>query len=339
MHTYVSGDLDESRGAALQLRRRRADTNVMTDLTATRWTRYGKDRVYVKTSDGAAVGHIDLVTGQRVLTAPEFEAEFDDLARGWQDTVAKSGVSIPLSPPAAVVCDTSSSEPVVVTTCTMTAPPVQIKPLPPEATPAPERDLAGNRAGMAAKAKRDEVNAQAPVLNLVARVFGVKTPERAWRVGAKGEKKVGRELNRLPTGWHVLHAVPVGEHGSDIDHVVIGPAGVFTLNAKCHPGGKATVYEHKLYVNGCATDYLRNSRFEGRRAGKLLSAACGLPISVTPAIVFVDLDTFTVKATPSDVAVTTRMRLVGWMTGLPVALDSTQVDLALTHARIPSTWT
>jgi hypothetical protein len=29
----------------------------------TRWTRYGRDRVYVKTSDGLDVGYIDLKTG------------------------------------------------------------------------------------------------------------------------------------------------------------------------------------------------------------------------------------------------------------------------------------
>ena len=33
---------------------------------------------------------------------------------------------------------------------------------------------------------------------------------------------------------------------TDIDHVVIGPAGVFTLNTKRHPDGKVTVYERAL---------------------------------------------------------------------------------------------
>jgi len=112
----------------------------------------------------------------------------------------------------------------------------------------PERgvDLSTNVAGAAARAKREEVNAEAPVRNLVARVLGVKTDERAWRVGAKGEEKVGKELTKLPDGWHVLHAVQVSDAGTDIDHVVIGPAGVFTLNTKRHPDGKVTVYERAL---------------------------------------------------------------------------------------------
>jgi hypothetical protein len=80
---------------------------------------------------------------------------------------------------------------------------------------------------------------------------------------------------KLGDGWHWIHAVPVGENGSDIDHVVIGPAGVFTLNAKRHPGRKAWIAEWAVMVNGNKTDYLRNSRFEAARASTSLSSACG----------------------------------------------------------------
>ena len=59
---------------------------------------------------------------------------------------------------------------------------------------------------------------------IIARTFDKKTDERAWRVGAGGEETVGGRLEKLAKhGWHVLHAVPVGDRGSDIDHVVIGP--------------------------------------------------------------------------------------------------------------------
>jgi hypothetical protein len=45
---------------------------------------------------------------------------------------------------------------------------------------------------------------------------------------------VGRKLNRwaAAAGWHVLHAVPIGTRGTDIDHVVIGPFGLVTVNTK-----------------------------------------------------------------------------------------------------------
>ena len=75
----------------------------------------------------------------------------------------------------------------------------------------------------------------APVKTLLARVLGVHTDERAWRIGADGEEAVAARLAKLGGHWRVLHAVPVGDRGSDIDHVVIGPAVVFTINSKHHP--------------------------------------------------------------------------------------------------------
>jgi hypothetical protein len=61
---------------------------------------------------------------------------------------------------------------------------------------------------------------------------------------------VGARLDRLPDGWCVLNAIPVGDRGADIDHLVIGPGGVFTLNTKHHPKGKVWVAENALLVNG-----------------------------------------------------------------------------------------
>lgn len=200
------------------------------------------------------------------------------------------------------------------------------------------RDLAANVAGAAARAKRDEVNARAPAFHLLARVFRVHTDERAWRVGAKGEVKVARELGQLGAGWRVLHAVDVGDRGSDIDHVVIGPPGVFTLNTKTHPNAKAWVADRAVMVNGRRTDYLRNSRFEGQRAGRLLTAACGHPVGVTPVIVFVGLADIVEKSMPPDVHVTTRRRLRRWLTSLPPTLGSTEVDAIYARARTSTTW-
>ena len=57
-------------------------------------------------------------------------------------------------------------------------------------------------------------------------------------------------------------AVPVGEKGSDIDHVVMGPSGVFTLNTKNHIRSNVWVTENVFMVNGRKTDYFRNSRHE-----------------------------------------------------------------------------
>ncbi len=53
--------------------------------------------------------------------------------------------------------------------------------------------------------------------------------------GASGEEYVGGLLDGLAHGeWRVIHDASLG-HGN-VDHILIGPAGVFTLETKSHPG-------------------------------------------------------------------------------------------------------
>ena len=57
-----------------------------------------------------------------------------------------------------------------------------------------------------------------------------------WDRGATGEEVVGEYLAALePAGWLTLHDVTVGARGN-IDHVVVGPAGLFTIETKSHAG-------------------------------------------------------------------------------------------------------
>jgi len=53
--------------------------------------------------------------------------------------------------------------------------------------------------------------------------------------GASGEEEVGAVLDTLPRQeWTVIHDANLG-HGN-VDHIVIGRAGVFTVETKSHPG-------------------------------------------------------------------------------------------------------
>lgn len=276
-------------------------------LTATRWTRYGKDRVYVNDDGDTRVGWIDLQTGTAVLEREEYSDEFDSIVAQHLPAAAPAPAPVPTPEPA---------------------------------TPAPTRttvDLSQNRAGEAVKFKAAEVRAEAPVRNMLARVLGVHTEERAWRLGAKGEAKVGKTLDRLPDGWRVLNSVPVGDRGSDIDHVVIGPGGVFTLNTKHHPGGRVWVAERALMVNGQKTDYLRNSEFEAERASRLLSAAIGFHVPVEPIIVIVGAE-ITRKADPAGVHVVHREVLKRWLDKRPERLTAESVNRIFESARWNSTW-
>ncbi|HEX4305731.1 MAG TPA: nuclease-related domain-containing protein [Solirubrobacterales bacterium] len=55
-----------------------------------------------------------------------------------------------------------------------------------------------------------------------------------WARGAAGERKVGAILESLGPDWHALHGVWLGR--GDIDHVLVGPGGTFTIETKSHRG-------------------------------------------------------------------------------------------------------
>jgi Nuclease-related domain len=69
---------------------------------------------------------------------------------------------------------------------------------------------------------------------LLVNRFAVPVVER-WDRGADGEEHVGRLLASLEDdGWLTLHDVDTGR--GNIDSVVIGPGGLFTVEVKSHSG-------------------------------------------------------------------------------------------------------
>ena len=62
-----------------------------------------------------------------------------------------------------------------------------------------------------------------------------KRDHRAWEQGAEGEEIVGEILESLVAdGWQVVHDVSFGR--GNIDHVVVGPGGLFTVETKSRRG-------------------------------------------------------------------------------------------------------
>jgi hypothetical protein len=219
-----------------------------------------------------------------------------------------------------------------------------------QAAPTPEdawTDLAANAPGQAARARAQQElvelrERKGAFLTFLARGLDAKTDERSWRVGADGEETVGARLEKLRTdGWQLLHSVPVGRRDSDIDHVLIGPGGVFTLNTKTHPKANIWVGRTTVLVNGHKRPYLRNSRFEADRAAKLLSHAVGWTIDVTPALVFLT-DTFipnvTIKDRPEDVLILDRLDIPRYFRHRPAALTPSQVEQLFETARRSTSW-
>jgi hypothetical protein len=60
---------------------------------------------------------------------------------------------------------------------------------------------------------------------------------RAWRRGAAGERRTARLLGPLERqGWVVLHDLAVPDSRANLDHLVIGPGGVFVIDSKQYRG-------------------------------------------------------------------------------------------------------
>lgn len=208
--------------------------------------------------------------------------------------------------------------------------------------PAPWQDLSTNTPGAAARERANaEREAQGKFGHALARLVGARTDERAWRIGADGEEAVAEQLARLGPAWHVLHAVRVGNRGVDIDHVVIGPAGVFTVNAKNHPHARVWVGGDTFLINGHRAPYIRNSRHEARRASRLLTTQVGFPVPVIGVVAVTGAHKgLTIKRQPEDseVFVVARKRIRRHLTKMPNRLSVQQIGALYAVARRSTTW-
>jgi len=202
-------------------------------------------------------------------------------------------------------------------------------------------DLVGRTPGAMAWEQAEALRAQAPVRVFLGRLTDARTDERSWRVGAQGEEAVADQLARLrgrDPRWGYLNAVPVGTRGSDIDHVVMGPGGVFTVNAKHHPGRKIWVAGRTLMVDGNKQHHIRNAVHEGERASRLLSKVCGFSVSVTPMIVLVGHASLTVRTPADGVLILTRRQLSKFLRRLPDIVPPAELQVILDQARLSTTW-
>jgi hypothetical protein len=128
-----------------------------------------------------------------------------------------------------------------------------------------ERELARKRKAVADDAEwRASIKAEQPLLGRIVTAVTPKPqvgPEsqstKAWKTGAEGERRVAEVLTGV-AGIEVLHdrLVP-GKGGANIDHIVVGPSGVFVVDAKKYSGrlevrdvGGMFRTELRLYIAG-----------------------------------------------------------------------------------------
>ena len=203
-----------------------------------------------------------------------------------------------------------------------------------------------------------EAQAAARPRNIVTRIAGADPlhPDAVvWYQRALAELRVARLLSDLGPEYRVLHAIPevvapgssrgttprtahpqcAGEH---IDHLVIGPPGVFTITTASHPRERLEVRGSTLLADGHRTTHLPTAEREARAAARSLTRATGAPVAVTPVVVVVgarEIRHFETAA-PSPVVVMSARELGGWARARSVVLGP---DLVASIARAAEEWT
>lgn len=180
-----------------------------------------------------------------------------------------------------------------------------------------------------------------PPRNAIGRLFGfspLADDSVSWYLGALGEIAVGKILAALPPEWTAFHAIPIGTKGSDIDHIVIGPGGIFTLNTKHHRRKAVWVAGRTLMVSGQKLPHIRNAEYEAKRVTKMLRERMPLLPAVQATIVVVNPKSLTIKTKPELVKVVADTGLRRWLISRPVVLDSIQLIELGALIDDPATW-
>ncbi|WP_157855144.1 nuclease-related domain-containing protein [Kitasatospora purpeofusca] len=299
----------------------------MAELTVKPWRRAGKDRLYVNLPGprGQAVAWLDCLTGVVTITDAAHESSALDLIRDWCRTDSRSvpPLTVVRKPPPPPVPPRPAS------------PPTVLPALPPLTT---EDDLASNRPGEGVRGMiRADESKRKWLVRVAAKLSGDDLTRSELSKGLDGERLVGGLLDGLRAyGWYVLHAVPLPS-GADIDHVVIGPPGVFTVNTKHHPDAMVWVGDKRLTVNRNSYPYIEKSSLEGSRTAELLHRWCGLAVPVHPIIAVVGARTLTHKGKP-DVDVLDGAQILTALGSRPPLLEAHRAAAVFDIARRRSVW-
>jgi hypothetical protein len=110
--------------------------------------------------------------------------------------------------------------------------------------------------------------------------------------GEAGEMKVGEILDELkPSGYKPIHGIT--RNGFDIDHVVVGPAGVFVIETKFRSGYGTINFRNGegLFVNGAPDisdrDPVAQAKGNAAEVRKLIKEHCNFNVWPTAVVVFV----------------------------------------------------
>lgn len=180
-----------------------------------------------------------------------------------------------------------------------------------------------------------------PKRSRLARILGASpldVNELSWMRAAQAEMIVGDILGRLPEGYTVYHSLPIRNTAFWVDHLVVGPGGIFSINSKTHWDRDLTGSLRSIPIGDHAMPYLRDARFESAQITGLLAAAMPASTVVQPVIVLVNPHKILLARKPDSVTVIDSPRLRRWLVGRPQVFNAAQQAAIAALVDDPATW-
>jgi hypothetical protein len=155
----------------------------------------------------------------------------------------------------------------------------------------------------------------------------------AWRRGAAGERRTARLLAPLERhGWAVLHDLGVPRSQANIDHLVIGPGGVFVIDSKQYRGRLQLGPTGRLWHGRYPLDPVLGSvEFEADQAAQVLRDP---GVTVVPIMAVHGAQVPWGKVVTDGVPVVAARRLPSMLRALPAVLGPERVADLADQARI-----
>jgi hypothetical protein len=155
----------------------------------------------------------------------------------------------------------------------------------------------------------------------------------AWRRGAAGERRTARLLGPLERhGWVVLHDLAVPGSRANIDHLVIGPAGVFVIDSKQYRGRLRLDASGRLWHGRYPlAPTLQAVEFEADQAAQILADP---DVVVIPIVAVHGAQVPWGKVVTQGVPVVPARRLPSMLRALPSLLGPERVAALADQARV-----
>jgi Nuclease-related domain len=155
----------------------------------------------------------------------------------------------------------------------------------------------------------------------------------AWRRGAAWERRTARLLGQLERrGWAVLHDLALPSSRANVDHLVIGPGGVFMVDSKQYRGRLRLDSSGRLWHGRYPlVSTLRAVSFEADRAAQVLTDP---DVVVVPIVAVHGARVPWGKVVVEGVPVVPARRLPTMLRQLPAVLGPERVAAVAHQARI-----